>query len=221
MKDTWTAVDDYLERTLLPGDAALEAVLARNAAEGLPPIDVSPMHGQLLYLLTRATHAKRVLEIGTLGGYSTICFARGVGPAGMVVSLEVSEKHAKVARANINDAGVGEVVDIRVGAALSSLPVLDAEGIGPFDIVFIDADKPNNPPYFDWALRLSRVGSLILCDNVVRNGAVTDADSTDASVQGTRALFAAMQAEPRVSVTAIQTVGRKGYDGLAVALVTG
>src|SRR5690606_28332928 len=173
-------------RALLHGDAALDAVLARNTMEGLPPIDVSPMHGQLLFLLTRAMHAKRVLEIGTLGGYSTICFARGVGPAGMVITLEVNPAHAKVARANVNEAGVGESVDIRVGAALDSLPLLDAEGMGPFDIVFIDADKPNNVPYFEWALRLTRVGSLILCDNVVRNGAVVNANSDDTSVQGAR-----------------------------------
>ena len=219
MKEHWEAVDDYLERALLKSDVALEAVLERNAKAGLPPIDVSPMHGQLLYMLTLATHAKRVLEIGTLGGYSTICFARAVGLTGQVVSLEVNPKHAEVARNNVNATGVGEIVDIRVGAALDSLPVLDAEGGRPFDVVFIDADKPNNPHYFEWALRLTRVGSLIICDNVVRNGEVANANSSDPSVQGARALFDAMHREPRVVATAVQTVGRKGYDGLAIAQV--
>ena len=217
--DTWTRVDGYLADELLPADAALAAALQSSEAAGLPAISVSPMHGQLLQMLAQLCGARHILEIGTLGGYSTIWLARALPPDGRLVSLEADEKHAAIARANITRAGLDRVVQIRVGRALDSLPVLAAEPGPPVDLTFIDADKVNTPEYFTWALRMSRPGSLIVVDNVIRNGAVADASSTDVSVQGMRRFFERVRSEPRVSATAIQTVGIKGYDGFAVVRV--
>ncbi|WP_394829709.1 O-methyltransferase [Pendulispora albinea] len=217
----WAAVDQYITDALLPSDAALEATLRASHAAGLPAIAVSPAQGKLLQLLARLVSARRILEVGTLGGYSTIWLGRALPEGGRLITLEADPKHAEVARGNIAGAGLDKVVDVRLGLALDTLPVLEAEKGGPFDLVFIDADKKSNADYFDWALKLSRPGSLILVDNVVRRGAVVDADSHDPNVQGVRRLYQRIAAEPRVSATAIQTVGVKGYDGLAIALVTG
>jgi predicted O-methyltransferase YrrM len=216
----WTTVDRYLGATLLPADPVLDAALAANAAAGLPPIDVSPLLGKLLHLLARAVSARAVLEIGTLGGYSTIWLARAVAPSGRVVTLEVDEERAAVAQGNLQRAGLADAVEIRVGRALDTLPRLAADSTAPFDFIFIDADKPSMPQYIEWALRLSRPGTLIVCDNVVRGGAVADPGSTDASAIGARSSLEVLAADPRVSVTAIQTVGSKGHDGFALALVT-
>jgi len=218
-EDQWTAVDRYVADLLVAPDAALDGALEASDAAGLPAIAVSPAQGKLLHLLARACGAKTVLEIGTLAGYSTIWLARALPADGRVITLEAEPKHAEVARANLASAGLADVVEVRLGRALDSLPQLAAEGIGPFDLIFIDADKPNNPEYVTWALRLSGPGSLIVVDNVVRGGAVLDADSDDPSVRGTRRLHELLGAEPRVSATTIQTVGAKGYDGFVIALV--
>ncbi len=210
-------VDRYLTDTLIGTDPALTDALAANAAAGLPAIDVSPPQGKLLYLLARAAGARRVLEIGTLGGYSTIWLARAVGADGRVTTLEYEPRHAEVARRNLDAAGVGERVEILVGAALDSLPGL--AGGEPFDLVFVDADKPNNPNYVRWAVRLTRPGSIIVVDNVIRRGAVLDEDP-DANALGARGAFELLAAEPKLDATAIQTVGAKGWDGLVIALVT-
>lgn len=215
----WTEVDRYLAETLIEADAGLDAALAANAAAGLPSIDVTPTQAQFLQILARMVNARRILEIGTLGGYSTIWLARGLAPGGRLITLEFDPKHARVAGENIARAGLSDLVEIRVGAAADSLAVLAAEHAEPFDLIFIDADKPNNAVYLDWALKLSRVGTLIVCDNVIRDGKVADAKSTDPSVVGTRAMFTRMAAEPRLVATALQTVGSKGYDGFALALV--
>lgn len=218
----WTAVDHYFSQHLMPPDPVLEAALADSDAAGLPQINVAPNQGKLLYLLAQMQGARRILEIGTLGGYSTIWLARALpADGGHVVTLEYSLKHADVARANLTRAGLMDKVDVRVGPALESLPALQAEGVEPFDFVFIDADKPNNTPYFEWALRLTRPGSVIVMDNVVRDGAVIDADSTDPNVKGVRAFVERVAAEPRVTATALQTVGAKGYDGLMLIRVVG
>ena len=218
-REQWTAVDRYLDDLLVPSDAVLEATLRANAAAGLPAFDVSPSQGKLLQLLARACGARLILELGTLGGYSTIWLARALPADGRLVTLEADPEHAQVARANIARAGLSGVVELRLGRALDTLPQLVAGGVGPFDLIFIDADKGNNPEYLAWALRLSRRGTLIVADNVVRDGAVLDASSTDPHVQGLRRFMELLAAEPRVSATAIQTVGRKGYDGFALALV--
>jgi predicted O-methyltransferase YrrM len=217
--ETWTAVDRYIADQLLAPDDALKAALGSSEAAGLPAINVSPPQGKMLMMLAQLHGARTVLEIGTLGGYSTIWLARALPPGGRVVTLEVDPKHAKIATSNLARAGLAAVVDVVVGPALETLPSLEPKA--PFDFVFIDADKPNNPNYFAWALKLSRKGSVILVDNVVREGAVADGQSTDPRVQGTRRLFEMLAAEPRVSATAIQTVGSKGYDGFALAIVTG
>jgi len=217
-EDQWTAVDRYITDQLVPSDAALDAALASSVANGLPAINVAPNQGKLLHVLARSIGARRILEVGTLGGYSTIWLARALAPGGKVVTLEYEPKHAEVARANIERAGLAHAVDIRVGKAIDTLPKIAAEGGDPFDLVFIDADKSGNADYFAWAMKLTRVGSLIIVDNVVRNGAVIDANG-DANVQGARRLCEAMAAEPRVSATAVQTVGSKGYDGFAIAVV--
>ena len=217
--DEWTAVDNYINDALVRPDAALTEALNASDAAGLPSINVSPAHGKLLHILSRALGARSILEIGTLGGYSTIWLARALAPGGRVITLEINPHHAEVARANIERAGMKDRVEIRLGRALDILPQIAVEGRGPFDLTFIDADKPANADYFAWALKLSRRGSLIVIDNVVRNGRVIDSKSGDTSVQGVRRLNEAMAREPRVSVTAIQTVGGKGYDGFAVALV--
>jgi predicted O-methyltransferase YrrM len=215
----WNAVDAYMVDSLLPPDPALDAVMAANAKAGLPAIDVSPAQGKLLYLLARISGARRILEIGTLGGYSTIWLARAVPADGRVVTLEAMAKHAEVARANFASAGVAERIDLRVGKALDSLPVLAAEGDGPFDFVFLDADKQHNSDYLGWALKLARPGTVIVADNVVRDGEILDAGSKDSSVQGTRRFFDMLAQEPRLTATAIQTVGTKGWDGFALAMV--
>lgn len=217
---TWTAVDRYLTDLLVPADPVLEAALAASAEAELPPHHVSPTEGKLLSLLARIHGARTILEIGTLGGYSTIWLARGLPPDGHLTSLEIDARHAEVARANIARAGLADMVEVRVGPAVETLPQLAAEGREPFDLIFIDADKQSNVEYFTWALRLSRRGSVIVADNVVRNGAVVDADSDDPSVQGVRRFLELVAREPRVSWTALQTVGGKGYDGFAIALVT-
>jgi predicted O-methyltransferase YrrM len=217
--DRWTAVDGFLSDLLVGPDEALDAALVASADAGLPTIEVSPMQGKLLHLLARMHGARTVLELGTLGGYSTIWLARALPADGRLVTLEASPLHAEVAAANLARAGVSGLVDLRVGPALESLPALEQEGAGPFDLVFIDADKENIPHYFAWALRLTRPGSVILVDNVIRDGAVIDATSEDPRVQGVRRFFEQLGAEPRVSATVIQTVGRKGYDGLAVGVV--
>lgn len=221
MTQQWSAVDRYITDLFVPPDPALEAALRASDAAGLPPHNVSPNQGKLLYLLARIHGARRILEIGTLGGYSTIWLARALPPGGALITLEADAKHAEVARANIAHAGLENSVEIRVGKAIETLPLLAAENSGPFDLIFIDADKPNNPGYLEWSLKLARVGSLIIADNVVRDGAVIDADSRDASVQGIRGFNERLAADTRVSATAIQTVGSKGYDGFALALVTG
>jgi predicted O-methyltransferase YrrM len=218
-EETWSAVDRYFGDLLLPPDAALDEALSASAAAGLPPHHVAPNQGKLLMLLAQMNRARTILEIGSLGGYSTIWLARALPEHGTLVSLEADAKHAEVARANVDRAGVGALVDIRVGRALETLPKLAAERPRPFDLIFIDADKPSNPQYFRWALQLSRRGTVIVVDNVVRDGAVVDAASADASVKGVRKLTELMAAEPRVSATALQTVGSKGYDGFAIAMV--
>jgi predicted O-methyltransferase YrrM len=220
-QQTWTAVDRYVDDLLVGHDAALEASLQASAKAGLPAINVAPSQGKLLNLLARVLGARAILEIGTLGGYSTIWLARALPADGRLVTLEIDATHAEVARANIAHAGLSQRVQLRLGPALDTLAQLAAERAGPFDLSFIDADKPNIPAYFKWALQLSRPGSLIVVDNVVRDGAVIEAASLDASVQGVRRLNELMASEPRVSATIIQTVGAKGYDGFALALVTG
>ena len=220
-EEKWTAVDRYITDLLVPADPVLDAVIEASSVAGLPQIQVAPNQGKLLHLLARLQGARSILEIGTLGGYSTIWLARALPSAGHLITLEADPKHADVARANIERAGLTDLVDVRLGPALDTLPHLAAEGRGPFDLIFIDADKPSIPDYFTWALKLSRLGSLIIVDNVVRDGAITDARSTDASVRGVRRFTELLAAEPRVSATVIQTVGIKGYDGFAIILVTG
>ncbi|MER8728177.1 O-methyltransferase [Mesorhizobium sp. M1027] len=216
---TWASVDDYIVEALFDADPALDAVLAANRDGGLPAIDVSPAQGKLLSLLARMQGAKKVLEIGTLGGYSTIWMARALPVDGKVVTLELDPHHASVARSNFERAGVSDRVELRVGPALQSLAALGAENAGPFDFIFIDADKPNNPHYLSWAMRLSRPGTVIVCDNVIRDGAVVNEDGRDANVEGARAAFSFIGGDKRLEGTAIQTVGAKGYDGFAIAIV--
>jgi predicted O-methyltransferase YrrM len=218
-QDTWSAVDTYLTDTLVKPDPVLEAALRASDAAGLPAISVSAPQGKFLQLLARIHGARSILEIGTLGGYSTIWLARALPPGGRLITLEIDPKHAAVARENLARAGFANIARVRVGRALDSLDELYREAAGPFDFVFIDADKPSNPDYFSWALKMSRPGTVIVVDNVVRKGAVADPASEDAAVRGVRRLNLMMAAEPRISATAIQTVGSKGYDGFAVALV--
>ena len=219
-QDLWKTVEDYINDQLLQVDPVLDETLRASAAAGLPSINVSPNQGKLLQLLAQLHGARTILELGTLGGYSTIWLARALPKGGRLITLEADPVHADVARNNIARASLSDVVEVRVGLALDTLPQLATENCGPFDLIFIDADKPNNPHYFSWALKLSRPGSLIIVDNVVRKGAVVDASSDDPNVQGVRRLNELLAAESRVSATAIQTVGSKGYDGFAMALVT-
>ncbi|MBQ1499446.1 MAG: O-methyltransferase [Sphingomonas sp.] len=219
MAQDWIAVDGYIAGKLIGADPALDATLAANAAGGLPAIDVSAAQGRMLELFARMSGARRILEVGTLGGYSTICLARALPGDGQLVTLELEPHHAEVARANLARAGLDARCDVRVGPAAETLAAMIAAGEGPFDLVFIDADKPGNRAYLDAALRLTRPGSVILVDNVVRGGRVLEADSADPSVLGTRALFDAVAAEPRLDATAIQTVGDKGWDGFLIAVV--
>lgn len=216
----WTAVDRYICDLLVPPDDALDRALQASAAAGLPAINVSPTQGKLLMLLARVQGARNILEIGTLGGYSTIWLARGLREGGRLITLEAEPKYAQVAHANIARAGLADTVEIRVGLALDSLAQLARDGREPFDLIFIDADKETYADYFRWALRLSRLGTVIIADNVVRKGAVADAGSDDSRVQGVRRFNELLAAEPRVTATVIQTVGSKGYDGFAIALVT-
>lgn len=220
-QERWDAVDEYIKDVVVRPDAALDAAIEASTAAGLPPINVSPSHGKFLFVLARTLGAKAILEIGTLGGYSTIWMARGLVAGGRVITLEADPKHADVARANFVRAGVGDAIELRLGKALDTLPKVASDGRGPFDLIFIDADKPNIPEYFRWALKLARVGSLIIVDNVVREGEVIDAASKDASVQGVRRFNELLATETRVSATEIQTVGIKGYDGFAIAVVNG
>ncbi|MCX4848009.1 O-methyltransferase [Streptomyces sp. NBC_00893] len=217
----WAEVDDYFNGLLVGPDEALDATVEASDGAGLPAIQVAANQGKLLNLLARLQGARTVLEIGTLGGYSTIWLARALPEGGKVVTLEADPAYAEVARANIKRAGLADVVEIRVGRALDTLPELAEKGYGPFDVVFIDADKPSNPDYLAWSLKLTRPGSLIVADNVVRDGEVVDGDSDDPKVQGVRRFTELVAAEPTLSATALQTVGSKGYDGLMMALVTG
>jgi predicted O-methyltransferase YrrM len=217
----WTAVDEYLAGRLIPADAALTAAREANAEAKLPAIDVSPTQGKLLYLLAKIQGARRILEVGTLGGYSTIWLARALAEGGKLVTLEIEKRHAEVALENIKRAGVSGRVELRLAPAAESLAALVKEGAEPFDFIFIDADKPNNPVYLEWALRMSRPGTIVVVDNVIREGAIVDAESKDASVLGTRRLFDLIAANPRLDATALQTVGSKGYDGFVVARVVG
>ncbi len=218
--DPWSHVDHYLEEMLQTTDPALESALARSAAAGLPSIQVSPTQGKFLHLLARGIRARAVLEIGTLGGYSAIWLGRAIAPEGRLLSLEVAPKHAAIARENLAEAGLHEVVEVRVGPALKTLELLARESAGPFDLVFVDADKPSTPEYFDWSVRLTRPGGLIVVDNVVRRGEVADETSTDPGVRGNRRFLERLRSDPRVSATALQTVGTKGHDGFVLALVT-
>lgn len=223
-EERWAAVDAYFGRLLIDplvdDEPALRAADQVSAAAGLPPIAVSPAQGKLLHLLARAIGARRILEIGTLGGYSTIWLARALPPGGRLDTLEVDPRHAEVAEANVAAAGLAELVRVWRGPALGSLPRLAAEVPGPVDLFFVDADKENNAAYFDWALRLARPGSLIVVDNVVRGGKILEPDHPDPRVQGTRRFAERVAAEPRVSATTLQTVGVKGWDGFTLALVT-
>jgi predicted O-methyltransferase YrrM len=214
-QELWTTVDRYITDLFVPSDAVLEAALQASADAGMPAIAVSPNQGKLLMLMAQMIGARRILEIGTLGGYSTIWLARGLAEGGRLITLEADPKHAGVARSNIARAGLADVVEVRVGKAIDTLPLLE----GPFDLIFIDADKVSYPDYLDWALRLSREGSMMIADNVVRKGAVIDGESSDLNVQGVRRFHEILAAEPRLSATAIQTVGSKGYDGFTIARV--
>ncbi len=218
-QEKWTEVDQYINYLFEPADPVLDAVLAASRAGGLPEINVAPNQGKLLQLLAQSLGARSILEIGTLGGYSTIWLARALLADGKLVTLEFEPKHAEVARANFVRAGLGGKIELRLGKASDNLAQLVAEGRGPFDFIFIDADKESYPDYLAWALKLSRRGTLIIADNVVRKGEVADASSEDSRVQGAQRFNELLAAEPRVSATILQTVGSKGYDGFALALV--
>ena len=218
-QELWTAVDRYVAESLIPRDPVLEEALQANAAAGLPTIDVAPNQGKLLYFLARIQGARRILEIGTLGGYSTIWLARALPSDGTLVTLEVEAKHADVARANIERAGFSSIVQLRLGPALESLSELQKEGAQRFDLIFIDADKQNIPAYLEWSLRLSRSGTVIITDNVIREGAVINPEDPDPRVQGVRRFFEMIAADSRLDATALQTVGSKGYDGFTIAIV--
>ena len=219
MQERWAAVDEYLEGKLLPADEALESALRASAEAGLSQISVSPIQGKLLNLLALSQRARRILEIGTLGGYSTIWLARALPRDGHLITLEADTRHAEVARENLALAGLADLTEVRVGRAQETLPHLVTSGAGPFDLIFIDADKAGYPDYLRWSLELARPGTVIIADNVVRDGAVVDPASDDPDVRGVRRFIELLAAEPRVSATAIQTVGTKGYDGFALAVV--
>jgi predicted O-methyltransferase YrrM len=219
-QEQWAAVDRYIGEILIPPDPALDAALKASVDAGLPPINVAPNQGKLLHLLARIQGARRILEIGTLGGYSTIWLARALPAGGRLITLELDPKHAEVARANFARAGVADVIELRVGRAVDTLAKIAGERPEPFDFVFIDADKASIAEYFAWALKLTRVGGVIIVDNVIRKGAVIDAASTDESVRGVRRFNEALAKEKRVNATTLQTVGGKGYDGFTLAVVT-
>jgi predicted O-methyltransferase YrrM len=218
-QELWTSVDDYISNLFVPYDPVMQEALATSEAAGLPSISVAPNEGKLLMLLAQICGARKILEIGTLGGYSTIWLARGMASGGTLITLEASAKHAEVAGINIARAGLADVIEVRVGSALDTLPQLVAEGRGPFDLIFIDANKDNYPEYLAWALKLSRRGSLIIADNVIRDGEILDSTSNDPRVQGIRRFNQLLADEPRVRSTVIQTVGRKGHDGIAIGTV--
>ena len=217
--DLATQVDEYFEGLLVRSDPILEAALGAGLAAGMPQIQVSPTQGKFLHLLARIQGARRILEVGTLAGYSTIWLGRALPPDGRLVSLELNPRHAEVARANLRRAGLDTIAEVLVGQAVDSLAALVDESVEPFDLVFIDADKERNPDYVTWALRLSRPGSVIVADNVVRQGRVGDAENRDPNITGTRRMFEMIAQEPRLESTAVQTVGLKGYDGFAVLRV--
>lgn len=219
-QELWTSVDRYITKTLIPADPVLDAALTASAEAGLPPIAVAPNQGKWLMILARAIGVRSILEMGSLGGYSTIWLARALPANGRMITLEADPRHAEVAQANIARAGLADKVEIRLGKALETLPELAAEGNAPFDLIFIDADKENYPGYLEWALRLSRPGSLIIGDNVVRDGKVIDAADPDPAIKGVRRMNEIIASDPRLDATAIQTVGSKGYDGFMIAIVT-
>jgi len=216
--ETWTAVDRYITDRLLPPDTALDGAVQASTDAGLPAIAVSPAQGKFLHLLAKLIHARRVLEIGTLGGYSTIWLAKALSPGGRLITLEFDAKHATIARANLAMAGLSGVVDVRVGRAIDALPTLANDE--PFDLIFIDADKPSTPDYFEWAIKLSHPGSVIIVDNLVRGGRLID-EKGDEDIQGMRQFMDRLATDTRVNATALQTVGVKGYDGFAIAVVEG
>ena len=218
-EEIWAAVDNYFGNLLAPDDPGLKAALVASNAAGMPQIQVSAVQGKLLHLLARIISARTILEIGTLGGYSTIWMAHALPENGRIITLEANTKHADVARGNFASAGVANKVDLRLGKALDLLPLIAAEGRGPFDLFFIDANKSNTPEYFEWALRLARRGSVIVVDNVVRDGAVLNAGSDDPDIQGIRRFVEMAAKEKRVSATALQVVSGKAYDGFALLLV--
>ena len=218
-QELWTAVDAYIKEKMVPDDRVLTAAQQNGIDAGLPAIAVSPTQGKLLYLLARMCGARNILEIGTLAGYSTIWMARALPAGGQVVTLEMDPKHAEVSRKNFALAGLDKIIELRLGKALDSLPRVAAEGRGPFDLIFIDADKTNIPGYFEWSLKLSRPGSVIVVDNIIRDGKVIDANSEDPNIQGVRQFNEMLKTETRVSATEIQTVGEKGYDGFALLVV--
>jgi len=222
-QDFWTSVENYLVSTLIHPDEAVNEAVQANTSAGLPAIDVAPNEGKLLHLIARIQHATRILEVGTLGGYSTIWLARALPPTGRLITLELDPVHAAVAAKNIQRAGLSSLVDINVGPAAESLATLHADllakKIEPFDLIFLDADKPNNPVYLEWAIKLSRPGTIIIGDNVIRDGEILDPKSTDPSVSGTRTFLEHLGSHPRLEATALQTVGSKGYDGFAIAVV--
>ena len=220
-QELWTAVDTYIKEKLLPEDRVLAEALRNATDAGLPVIAVSPTQGKLLHLLVKMCSARKILEIGTLAGYSTIWMARALPEGARVVTLEVDPKHAAVALKNFELAGLRDVIELRLAKALDSLPKLAADGLGPFDLIFIDADKSNIPGYFEWALKLSRPGTTIIVDNIIRDGEVIDAKNEDPNIQGVRRFNDMLKSERRVSATEIQTVGEKGYDGFALLVVTG
>ncbi len=219
-QELWTSVDRYITKTLIPADPVLDAALTASAEAGLPPIAVAPNQGKWLMILARAIGVRSILEMGSLGGYSTIWLARALPANGRMITLEADPRHAEVAQANIARAGLADKVEIRLGKALETLPELAAEANAPFDLIFIDADKENYPGYLEWALRLSRPGSLIIGDNVVLDGKVIDAADPDPAIKGVRRMNEIIASDPRLDATAIQTVGSKGYDGFMIAIVT-
>jgi predicted O-methyltransferase YrrM len=218
-QEQWTAVDEYINQTVVASDPALDAAIEASAKAELPAIAVTANQGKLLHIFARLVNAKNILEIGTLGGYSTIWLARALAPRGRVITLEIDPKHADVATANVTRAGLAKSVEVRLGPALGSMKKLAKEKHKPFDLIFIDADKSNIPDYFTWSLKLSQPGSLIIVDNVVRKGAVLEAKSDDPDVQGVRRFNEMLTKEKRVTATTIQTVGSKGYDGFTIVLV--
>jgi predicted O-methyltransferase YrrM len=218
-QETWSAVDAYICDCLIAPDPVLDSALRASAAAGLPQHNVAPNQGKFLQILAQMQGARKILELGTLGGYSTIWLARALPEGGRLITLEANPHYAEIAKVNIAKAELSPLVEIRVGRAIEILPLLFQEGLAPFDFIFIDADKPSNPEYLEWALKLSRPGTIIVGDNVIRSGMVADPTSTDANVLGVRRFFDLMARNPRLSATAIQTVGSKGYDGFSLAIV--